>query len=56
FYFIYFCFVKPPFSRRILPPFPDLLAKRSPDRESYCKIPFPFFYYQIFVVERLPFP
>ncbi|EDY7252505.1 hypothetical protein GRX91_004411, partial [Salmonella enterica] len=47
--------VKPPFSRRILLPLPDLLAKWSPDRESYCKIPFPFSYYQIFAVERLPF-
>ncbi|EDZ4897951.1 hypothetical protein GPN92_004164, partial [Salmonella enterica] len=52
---IYSCFVKPPLSRRILPPFPDLLAKRSPDRESYCKIPFLFSYDQIFAVERLPF-
>ncbi|EEI9679900.1 hypothetical protein C8862_000042 [Salmonella enterica] len=36
-------------------PLPDLLAKLSPDKESYCKIPFTFSYHQIFAVERLPF-
>ncbi|EHY68338.1 hypothetical protein SEHO0A_02818 [Salmonella enterica subsp. houtenae str. ATCC BAA-1581] len=34
---------------------PALLTTLSPDRESYCKIPFMFSYNQIFVVERLPF-
>ncbi|AZT49862.1 hypothetical protein EL009_05930 [Salmonella enterica subsp. salamae serovar 42:r:-] len=34
---------------------PDLLAKLSPDRESYFKIPFTLSYHQIFAGERLPF-
>ncbi|PVL53502.1 hypothetical protein C4803_15580 [Salmonella enterica subsp. arizonae serovar 51:g,z51:-] len=53
--FSLFLFIKLPFSRTHSAPFLDLLAKLSPDRVSYCKIPFPLSYYQIFAIERLPF-